>query len=476
MSIFSQADEYQRVSWLFLRLLALIYLAAFASIGVQIVGLAGAEGILPFREELQYAAQNMGWERYLRYPTLFWLNSSDMALQALSIAGCVFSLLLFFNLVPRLSLILLFTAYLSLFHAGQIFMNFQWDYLLLEAGFLAVFLPGGSRLVIWLFRWLLFRLRFLSGAAKLLSGDPSWTGFTALNVYFETQPLPHIGAWYAHQLPEWLLRAGVGFVFFVELLVPFMMLLPRRFRLFAAAATILMQLLILFTSNHNYFNLLTILLCLFLLDDKALERITPRFPLSRGSAGSGVGRATIFGRIGLAALSGTLFLLSTVRMAELSTREPFLQPLAQIVERVKPFRVVNNYHVFPIIQRERIELVIEGSRDGKNWSAYRFKYKPQELSQMTPVVIPHQPRLDWMLWFVPLGHPLNLMWFDRFMQRLHENSPVVTELLEENPFLEKPPKYVRVSRYRYRFASPEAREKHGIWWEREYLGPFFPGL
>jgi hypothetical protein len=164
-----------------------------------------------------------------------------------------------------------FILYLSLYHAGQVFTNFQWDTLLLETGFLAIFLVGGGNLLlILLFDWLLFRLRFMSGAFKLVSADPSWSGLTALNHYFETQPLPHIGAWYAHQLPELLLKAGVIFTLFSELLAPFLIFFPRRYRQIAAAITILMQLLIIATSNHNFINLLTIILCLFLLDDSLL--------------------------------------------------------------------------------------------------------------------------------------------------------------------------------------------------------------
>ncbi len=267
---------YQLVAFLFLRLLALIYLAAFASIGVQILGLAGSQGILPFAEQLGYVLEQHGNSAYWLLPNLFWLHAGDGVLQGVAAAGCLFSLLLFFNLLTRLSLIALFVCYLSLFYAGQLFMNFQWDYLLLEAGFLAIFLPRGSRLVVWLLRWLLFRLRFLSGASKLLSGDPSWDSLTALNYYFETQPLPHWLAWYTQYLPEWLLQFGAGAVLFIEIIVPLMMFMNRPLRFFAAWVTIILQLLIILTSNHNFFNLLTILLCLFLFDDQALRSVLPK--------------------------------------------------------------------------------------------------------------------------------------------------------------------------------------------------------
>jgi hypothetical protein len=256
----SGLNQYQQVSWLFLRLLALVYLSAFLSLYVQIDGLAGPGGLLPFGHFLDHVQEQKGWLAYLRLPNIFWINSSTLMLESVALAGVFFSILLFLGRLERLSLVVLFAAYLSLFHAGQTFLNFQWDYLLLETGFLSIFLVGGpSRLVLFLFHWLLFRLRFLSGLSKLQSEDQSWSGLNALRYYFETQPLPHIGAWYAHQLPEWALRFGTGFTLFAELIVPFLMFLPRPFRIAAAFITIALQFVIIATSNHNFFNLLTIL-------------------------------------------------------------------------------------------------------------------------------------------------------------------------------------------------------------------------
>ena len=470
-------EEYRAVIRLFLRLLGLVYLAAFTSIGVQIVGLAGEQGILPVGEMLQRAQGELGVQAYWHYPTLFWISHGDWALRGVALAGGLFSLALLFGRWVRVSLILLFVLYLSLFHAGQLFMNFQWDYLLLEAGFLAIFLPGGSRVVIWLFRWLLFRLRFLSGLSKLVSQDPTWAGFTALNHYFETQPLPHIGAWYAHQLPEWVLKTGVGVVFFVELVVPFMMLLPRRFRLFAAGATVAMQLLIMLTSNHNYFNLLTIVLCLFLIDDRALRRMTPGW-LRQAPPGAADAPPRRHGGGVTGALALSLVLVVVVvsagQMAGFFRRTPPVAWVGAVEEAVWPFRIVNRYHVFPTIREARIELEVEGAGPDGVWKPYRFAFKPGDIDQVTPVVIPHQPRLDWMMWFVPMGHPLNLYWFDRFLQRLRENAPEVTALLAENPFVERPPDALRVQVYRYRFVDPFERAAGGAWWTREYLGPFVP--
>ena len=402
--------SYELVASLFLRLLALIYLIAFVSIGVQIVGLAGAEGILPFADELRRAEAELGAKRFWAIPTLFWFNAGDLALRVVAVAGCVFAILLFLNLYARFALVLLFLCYLSLFQAGQLFMNFQWDYLLLESGFLAIFLPRGPRLVIWLFRWLLFRVRFLSGASKLISEDPSWSGLTALDYYFETQPLPHWVAWYAHQLPEWFMRFCTGAVLFIELLVPFMMLMSRGPRFFAAWATLSLQALILLTSNHNFFNLLTMVLCLFLFDDRALRSLLPASLAARlnggprdGAPGISPSRGRLPGRSLAGVLAGFILLISAFQFWEMFSGRRSPAPMAVVMEAVTPFRIVNKYHVFPTMKRERKELIVEGSHDGEHWQPYVFKYKPGALDRRPPIVIPHQPRLDWMMWFVPGG-------------------------------------------------------------------------
>jgi len=261
LALLRPATDHHAVARLFLKGLALVYFAAFVSIGVQIEGLAGPQGILPFQELLARGWALHGPWAWLQLPNLFWFDASGFALHGAAVLGALLALLLLAGRGPqRLVLALLFFLYLSLYHAAQTFTGFQWDFLLLEAGFLAIFLVGGpSRLTVFLYHWLLFRLRFLSGISKLASGDPDWHNFTALDHYFETQPLPHLGAWVAHQLPPPLLHAGVGFTFFAELVVPFFIFLPRPFRLFAAAVTAGMQVLIIATSNHNFFNLLTFL-------------------------------------------------------------------------------------------------------------------------------------------------------------------------------------------------------------------------
>ena len=469
-------NSYRLIAALFLRLLAIIYFIAFFTLTFQITGLAGEDGILPLSPWLDYLLNDMGGSAFLHFPMLFWFDQSNFFLQLVAWAGCVFSVSLFLNLWPRINLILLFVFYLSLVQAGQTFMNFQWDGLLLEAGFLAIFLRPDSKVLILLFRWLLFRLRFMSGISKLVMGDPAWLGMTALIYYFETQPLPHVGAWYFHNLPEILLIAATVLVLIIEIIVPFMMFLPRKYRLIAAWITLGFQLLIIFTSNHNWFNFLSIALCLFLFDDKAVRRIIPG-GVERWLTMSWSQRlqnrpsiVSISSKYLLAVVLVVGGLLSIQRMV---THQSLGRYSDLGIDLLQQWHIVNTYHVFPTMTTRQIELKIEGSMDGVNWKQYEFIYRPNDLSARPAIVLPHHPRLDWMMWFVPF-HPRFLPWFDSFLIALLDNSQDVTALLKYNPFKNQAPNFVRVNAWHYEFTTPEERERTGNWWKRTYLGPFNP--
>jgi len=463
------AEDFQLSSWLFIKALAVIYFAAFLSIAVQIPGLAGPDGILPFEEFLAQAFQQRGYQALIYLPTVFWIDSGDFALQLVAYLGCLFSVLLFFGYWRTTMLVLLFISYLSLFHAGQMFMTFQWDTLLLEAGFLAIFLISGpSHLVIFLYHWLLFRLRFMSGVSKIASGDPVWADLTTLNYYFETQPLPHAGAWYFHQLPDWLLQAGVVFTFFTELIVPFFIFLPRRFRIFAALITVCMQLLIIATSNHNWINLLTIALCLFLLDDRLIRRVLPDFLLPDEIKHTRQ-QKSIF----ILPIFAILIITSSITVFLRYIPDITIPgAIRQATVVVRSWGIGHDFHVFPTMQTERHELQIEGSYDGKEWHAYQFKYKPGPLDQRPVFNIPHQPRLDWMVWFVPPQFPEFMYWFDRFIIKLEQGSPEVLDLLAYNPFPQAPPEYIRIQVFQYEFTDFQERSETGNWWKYKYLGQF----
>ena len=468
-------NHYQLISALFIRLLGVIYLIAFVSISTQIEGLAGSQGILPIAEKLAWLNAEGGVTRWFQVPTLFWLNASDAALSGVAIAGIVVSLFIVAGRLTRPALVTAFVFYLSLYHAGALFMNFQWDGLLLEAGFLAIFLTPRSRVVILLFRWLLFRLRFSSGLSKLTSQDPTWANLTALDYYFEVQPLPTPLAWWAHQLPEWLLRSGTLGTLVVELIVPFMMFLPRRWRFTAAWITIFWQILIILTSNHNWINFLTIILCLFLFDDRALRSTLPtRFLAAlRPPSVDEPARFQTLRQAMVAVLASLILFASGTHFRELATMQPVTGVMGTMLDYAENWRVVNSYHVFPTMNTQRIELEISGSMDGVNWKTYQFRYKPGELTTRPKLVLPLQPRLDWQMWFVTLS-PRFMPLFHSFLERLLQGSTAVTALLADNPFADEPPRYIRVQAWRYRFSSPELRDQTGQWWQREPLGAFTP--
>jgi len=465
-----EPPRYELVSFLFLRLLGLIYLAAFVSFGVQAQGLIGSHGILPLAEVIN-AAATLGAQRFLLMPMVFWWSASDPAIQAVCWGGAGLSLLLIFNVLPRLSLLLLYVLYLSLLYGGQAFMTYQWDTYLLETGFLALLLTVARRPGIWLLRWLLFRFMFMSGAVKLASGDPNWWNLSALSYHFLTQPLPTPLAWYAAQLPSGVLRFATASTFVIELGLPFLIFCPRRLRFLAAGGFLLLQGCILLTGNYNWFNLQTMALCLVLFDDAALLKIVPRPLRARlpRTAPPAPGRVMTFGVRLLALL---IVFTSLVQMAVRfgGTPPAALQSVAELVE---PWHIVSGYGLFAVMTTQRDEIVLEGSSDGVEWREYEFRYKPGDLARRPPWNIPHQPRLDWQMWFAALEDPRRLRWFWRFLQKLLENEPVVTALLARNPFPHEPPLYLRAQFYDYRYSGRAAKAR-GLWWERRYLGLYAP--
>jgi predicted DCC family thiol-disulfide oxidoreductase YuxK len=466
-----RVERYALVSWIFLRVLGAIYVAAFASLGVQILGLIGQTGILPVGEYLAAAHRHFGNSAYRLLPCLFWLNSSDFVLLAGTVAGAGLGLLVIVNRWTRPALMGLFALYLSYVHAGQDFMSFQWDTLLLEVGFLAIFLTGGSRIVVWLYRWLVFRYLFLAGAVKLLSGDPTWQDLTALEYHFWTQPLPTPLAWYAAQLPRWALNGGTAATLTVELGIVFLIFLPRRLRAAAAYGVLLLQVLIALTGNYNFFNLLTMLLCVFLFDDAQLSGVIPRpWDLrAQRRAPNPKRRATLIA----AALALIVLPVGVNRIGQTLWRAD-LPVVGALTRAVSPWFIVNPYGLFAVMTTTRPEIVIEGSADGTVWREYVFRYKPGPLSRPARWNIPHQPRLDWQMWFAALGSVRENPWIIGLMWRLLEGSPSVLALLESNPFAQRPPKYVRAQLYDYRFTDRRTRALTHQWWVRRPEGLYFP--
>jgi hypothetical protein len=469
---FLQGPTYGIVSWLFLRGLALIYLAAFASMSGQIEGLIGAQGILPIQSKLIEIAQSSGSGKYWVFPTLFWLDASDRALMLACYAGMIAALLLLTNILLRPALILCYLLYLSITVAGQDFMSFQWDVFLLEAGFIGIFLSWGSQIIVFLYRWLIARFMFMGGVVKLASGDPAWANLTALDYHYLTEPLPTPLAYYAYFLPAWFHKFCVAGVFFIELVVPFFVFLPRPFRLFAAWSFIVLQSAIILTGNYNFFNLLTILLCLWLFDDRDFSGKLPLSLLS--SIQDKPPHPGIAAHLFAGSWAAFVLIVCAITawMHNFPGRTP--QMLRSWVMVTSSFSMINQYGPFGVMTTERREIIIEGSNDGKTWQAYEFNYKPGNLYRGLRWNIPHQPRLDWQLWFAALEEPRLDSWFAAFMARLQEGSPPVLNLLSLNPFADHPPVFARAMLYRYHYISPEVRAETGQVWRRELIGPYWP--
>ena len=476
----TEPSTYARATWLFLRVLGIVYLIAFWSLGDQIRGLSGHDGILPADRYMAGARALTGLSRFWLLPTLTWASASDLSLQALCIGGGALASLLAAGILPSIVLPLLWLTYLSLSIVGREFLSYQWDALLLEAGFLAIFLApltrvdrlrnlaDPPRMAVRLMLWLLFRLTVGSGIVKLTSGDPTWHNLTALAFHFETQPIPTPIAWYAHRLPLWFLKGSTLAVFVTEIGLPFLIVAPRRLRALAFVPLVALQAFIALTGNYTFFNLLTAALCLFLLDDAAL-----------GSWG-GIQRGRVTGRMRrglLVAVAVTTVPVSAVAFTTALGIEPpgaaLVDPLANLMA---PFRSVNAYGLFAVMTTSRPEIVLEGSEDGSTWVEYEFRYKAGDVHRRPPWVAPHQPRLDWQMWFAALSRFDNERWFQNFCVRLLEADQEVLRLLERDPFDGRKPRYIRGVLYRYRFSSAEARRRDGVWWTRERLGEYSPVL
>jgi lipase maturation factor 1 len=481
---------------LFLICLGAIYLIAFASLWGQILGLIGKNGILPAEDLMSRArealgANGTGLDRYRLLPTLCWFNASDAFLQFQCAAGAIVALVLITGIAPRVCLALLWLLYLSLSTVCRDFLGFQWDILLLETGLLAIFfapiqmLPGRarenpvSRTVLWLLRLLLFKLMFLSGIVKLASGDETWRNLTALTYHYETQPLPNAIAWHAHQLPLWFQKGSCVAMFAIELGVPFLIFTPRRVRMAGGIALAMLQVMVLLTGNYTFFNWLTLALCLLLFDDFVLARLLPHRLRMLYDSATPTQRPprSPWRKVIVAPFAIVVVSISVIQLLSPSRVLPaWTSPIAKLHEWLAPFRSINGYGLFAVMTTERPEIIIEGSNDGREWKEYEFQYKPGDPSRRPGFVAPHQPRLDWQMWFAALGNYRQNAWFVNFCIRLLQGSPEVLALLEKNPFSDRPPEYIRARLYRYHFTSRQERDSTGAWWKRELKGEYLPPI
>jgi hypothetical protein len=462
------------VATLFHRLLAAVFLIAWVSLGVQVDVLIGSRGLLPVAPFLATAgAEGVG---VAQLPTIFWLGAGDTALRAGIWVGAALSAAALLGVRPRLCTALATGLYLSYATACRTFLSFQWDNLLLECGVLASLLPTDrpARWVHVLFRFLLFKLYWESGIAKWQSYLGDWQDGSAMTFYYETSPLPAWPAWYAHHLPVWWHHLESWTTLVIELVVPFLIFGPRALKLLGFAALTAFQLVNLVTSNYGFFIYLTLVLHVFLLADQDVERIARRLPLRRRRAPPSRaaalwlrglrrgGAATVVAVFcGVSALDAIASFVPTP-----VTWQRLVAPLAAFYE---PWRLINTYHLFGHITRERIEPELQVEVDGY-WQAFALRHKPGDPQRPPAFVAPHQPRVDFQLWFYGLSFQRGMPPYVRaLLERLCSDPAAVQELFSAP--LPPNPQAVRMGFWRYRFSAPD---EPTAWWTRELVATTRP--
>jgi hypothetical protein len=463
------------VARLFGALLALVSLVAWLSLGVQVRRLIGARGLMPVADFVE-ALREAGLARLGNLPTIFLWTQSDGALVAGVIVGVALSLVALLGYRRRLCFALIGALYLSYAAAARTFLSFQWDNLLLESCLLAAFLPQARRApwAHFLFRVLLFKLYFESGLAKWQSPQHDWHDGSAMTYYYETAPLPTALAFYAHHLPVWWHHFESRATLVLELIVPLAIFGPRRARLAAAVAFTGFQLVNALTANYGFFCYLAAALHVFLLDDGDLARLR-RFLLPRLAEAQNIADARVLARAATATGVAGYLVLSLAEAAFAFGGEPgvVLTALGPLVDRAETLRLVNTYHLFAAITRERIEpelQTLDGGEasDDAAWTAHDLRHKPGDPRRAPDFVAPHQPRLDFQLWFHGLGFRRGQPpYVHMLLERMCEDADAVRPFFREA--LPAHPRAVRIVYWQYHFASPAEKRATGAWWTRERL-------
>jgi lipase maturation factor len=488
--------------WIFLRALGLIYYSAFFSLVFQIRGLIGPQGILPAGEFLQAVGERFGHAGYWYVPTLLWIASGRHMVTGICWVGMLASVLLILNVWPRGVLAICFVCFLSFVSAAQDFSAYQSDGMLLEAGFISLFLaphgfrPGWgrdslpSRASWFLLVWECFRIYFESGVAKIMGGDPEWRNFTALDDYYQNGPLPTWIGWHMQHWPHWFHVATAFGTLALELALIWMMFLSRRIRIVCFCIITPWQIGIILSANYTFLNYLVLFLGFLLLDDKFLQRFLPlrwkmKF-LAAQAAKAAVepspertGRETLRKQWAAITIAVTIVVLTWIFYATTVEMVWMVKPLnlpTTPVSALEPFRIANRYGLFAMMTRGRYEIEFQGSDDGKTWLVYPFRFKPQDPAKAPGIYAPYQPRFDWNLWFASLSTWREEPIVPRTEQALLRGSQDVLLLFAGNPFPKAPPKQVRAVLWQYWFTTPQEKRATGMWWRREQVGLYAPTL
>ncbi|HEX2142556.1 MAG TPA: lipase maturation factor family protein [Candidatus Limnocylindria bacterium] len=465
------APDYSISRLLIGRGLAAIYLIAFLVALRQFRPLLGERGLLPTP---RYLARTS----FRQTPSLFHLGYSDRRLAVVAWVGIVVSATLIIGLpqgaplpVTMLAWASLWVLYLSIVNVGQTFYAFGWESLLLEAGFLAIFLGNEQTapplLTLLLFRWLAFRVELGAGLIKW-RGDRCWRDLSCMDFHHQTQPMPNPVSWGFHRLPRRVHRLEVLGNQVAQLAMPFCLLLPQPFAALAAGYMILTQLYLVVSGNYAWLNWVTIIALVAALPDGAFTTLLP--------VGSpALPEAPAWFHLGVIGLTLLVAYLSWWPVRNLLGSRQLMN------YSFNPLHIVNTYGAFGSVTRERDEVVLEGTDaarldDAAAWRQYEFKGKPGDPRRRPPQVAPYHLRLDWMMWFLPFSPAYAEGWFSRLVEGLLRNDPSVIGLLRSNPFPDQPPRAVRARLYRYRFSTWRERRTSGAWWIREPVGEYLPAV
>jgi len=468
------APDYTIARFIIERGLALIYLIAFVVAIRQFPALSGERGLQP-------ASWLLARARFLDAPSLFHWGYSDRRLAVVSWTGVVISLLLVIGLpqlaplpVTMLAWLVLWVLYQSIVNVGGTFYGFGWESLLLEAGFLAIFLGNAGLAPPWLivlaFRWLAFRVEFGAGLIKL-RGDRCWRELTCMDFHHETQPMPNPLSWWFHHLPLPLHRVEVLGNFVAQLILPFGLFLPQPIATIAAVLMIGTQLYLVVSGNYAWLNWLTILAAIAGISDPVVRAVLPFLPSPIGASFT---PTPAWFTVLVVAVTALVVVLSWWPVRNMAS------PRQAMNASFNPFHIVNTYGAFGTVGRQRYEIIIEGTDADEptaaeaTWREYEFKGKPGDPTRRPPQVAPYHYRLDWLLWFIPLSPSYAGEWFLRFLLRLLEDDRATLQLLRRNPFADDPPRFVRVRLFHYRFSTAAERRATGAWWVRTFAADYIP--
>ncbi|MET1084504.1 MAG: lipase maturation factor family protein [Burkholderiales bacterium] len=440
--------------------------------------LIGEHGLTPIHPFLQDVIFYRGsrWEGFKTYPSLFWLDASDTLLQRLAWLGCALAAPVALGYANAILLAVLWALYMSFVHVGQVWYGYGWEIQLLETGFLAIFLcqPFDPRpfprrapptVVIWLFRWLIFRIMLGAGLIKM-RGDACWRDLTCLYYHYETQPIPNPLSWYAHFAPRWFHRCGVVFNHVTELGMPWLAVGPRLCRHVAGVTMLGLQIFLVFSGNLSFLNYLTIVPVLACFDDQLLGRVLPE-RLVRRAAEAAERAAPSRLQQGVAVALATL-----VAFLSIGPIVNLVSPSQVMNTSFGSLDLVNTYGAFGSVGKVRYEIVFEGTSDetigeATRWKPYEFVCKPGDLKRRPCVISPYQPRLDWQIWFAAMSTPKGAPWVVHLVWKLLHNDRGALSLLANDPFPQAPPRFIRARYFRYEFAPPGSRK--GAWWKRTYV-------